>query len=242
VKFTQKYTISSHDVDFNGIVRPSAVLRYMQETTNMQFYVTKPSIEDLCREGKAFILSRFAMSIYEPLYAHDEIEVQTWPCESRSVKFIRCNRIIKNGVIVAELYSIWAFLHLDSRKLIRVSEYNCPFPVLSETVDLESSALFRIPNDVEMSLAGEYTVGYSNIDMYRHMNNTHYPDVLCDFLPSMEGKRVIKMAINFLNEAQLGEIFKVYTTKDLGDGRYLLKTVRRDGKIGVEAEIFLDNI
>lgn len=242
MKFTQKYTVSSHDVDFNGIVRPSVVLRYMQETSNIHFHVIKPSNEDLRKEGKAFILSRFAMSIYEPLYAYDEIEVQTWPCESRGVKFIRCNRILKNGVVVAELYTIWAFLQIDTKKLIRVNDYTFPFPIDSEVVDLESSALFRIPNDTEMSLAGEYNVGYSAIDMNMHMNNTNYPDVLCDFLPSMDGKRVIKMAICFQHEAPLGEIFKVYTTKDLGDGKYQIKTIRRDGKVGVEAEIYLDNI
>ena len=72
------------------------------------------------------------------------------------------------------------------------------------------------------------------------MNNTVYPDMLCDFIPSMKGKMVVRCSINYLNEAPLGETFKVYRAED--DGSYYFRTVRHDGSVGIEAEIVLDEI
>ena len=36
---------------------------------------------------------------------------------------------------------------------------------------------------MNLSLVGEHTVEYSDVDVNRHLNNTKYPDMLCGFLP-----------------------------------------------------------
>lgn len=69
MKWTEKYRINTHDCDPAGFVRASLVLRYMQETANLQMKNLGPTNEQLRDEGRAFLLSRINMSLYNPLYA-----------------------------------------------------------------------------------------------------------------------------------------------------------------------------
>ncbi len=58
MRYTEKYKVTSHDVDVNNNMKPSLVLRYMQETANHQMRDRKPSYYDLFFAGKSFIITR----------------------------------------------------------------------------------------------------------------------------------------------------------------------------------------
>ena len=239
MKHFETFRINSHNVDLNDVVRPSAVLRYMQETANLQLYVHHPSLDELKAMGKAFLLSRMNMSIYSPLRKFEEITASTWACEGRGASFIRCSQIHRGDVLVAEQVATWALVDLETRRLLRHGDIEFDYGT-DEMLELDMPVRFSIPRDLDMSLVGERTVYYGDIDLYGHMNNTNYPDMLCAFIPSMAGKMVARCSIAFLNEAPLGETFKVY--RAYVDESYYFRTVRHDGSIGIEAEIILDEI
>ncbi|MBQ7160802.1 MAG: hypothetical protein IJR90_03750 [Clostridia bacterium] len=239
MKHTEEFRINSHDADVNDVVRPSAVLRYMQETANLQFESHHPTLNELKRDGKAFLLSRMNMSVYSPLRKFDRISVSTWPCEGRGAAFMRCSQIHRDGILIAEQVGTWALVDLNTKRLLRHGEIEFEFGT-DEMLELDMPVRFTIPRDLDMVLVGERTVYYGDIDLYGHMNNTNYPDMLCAFIPSMSGKMVARCSIAFLNEAPLGETFKVYRAEN--DDGYYFRTVRSDGATGVEAEIVLDEI
>jgi acyl-ACP thioesterase len=70
------------------------------------------------------------------------------------------------------------------------------------------------------------------------MNNTRYADMLWNFLPGHETKRITSLDISYLNEAPLGCELEVYGG-DSADGEgYVFRTVRKeDGKVNVLAKI-----
>ena len=109
-----------------------------------------------------------------------------------------------------------------------------------EMLDLDMPTRFRIPSHVNPVLVGDRLTEYADVDMNRHMNNTHYPDILCGYIPEISGNRVISMTLNFVNEAPLGERIKIYSGKS--DGSYYFRTKRPDGKVNVEAEFILEEI
>lgn len=76
-RYTYHTIINSHDADLNGIVRPSAVLKYMQEAANLQLSVSKPSSDDLRAAGRYFVASKISFTIHQSLYSWDEIDVST---------------------------------------------------------------------------------------------------------------------------------------------------------------------
>lgn len=238
MKWTEEYRVNSHDVDLNRIASASALMRFMQDTANLHMEGTKPSYDDLFDAGYAFILSRFSMSVYAPLYSHDNIVVQSWACESRGVSHNRCYRIMKDDRIVAEAVSVWALVNTKTGRLTRVGDVELNYGS-DEMLELDTPARFKIPAEVDFVLVGERMTEYADVDMNRHMNNTHYPDILCGYIPEMGGAQVASMTLNFLNEAPLGERLKIYVGRY--DGAYYFRTKREDGKINLEAQIILED-
>lgn len=232
MKWHESYRVNSHDVDANGIVRASAMLRYHQETANLQLEGCHPTPKELLDAGLAFILSRITMTLKAPVHSFEPLEVETWGCPSHGATYNRCGRISRNGEIVAEVSSVWGLLSSTDKRILRVGEVEMGFDT-EPPIDIGLPIRFRPPHELELRELGKRTVTYGDIDSNIHMNNTNYPDMLCGFLPSMQGVRVSEMSLNFLGEAHLGETITVFGAT-AGEYNYF-RTIRENGSIGVEA-------
>lgn len=234
MKHIEKYKVSCHDVDLNSIAKPSAVLRFFQETAYLQHEVYKPTIDELRAMRKAYILSRVDLKIYKKLKAYDEITVESWACDSRGASFLRCGRMFRGDELVAEIYSLWAVVDMDTKRLCRHSDIELGFGT-DEPLLFDSNARVKIPPDLNLRIVGERTVYYGDVDNNRHMNNTNYPDMLVAFIPDNEKATVESITINYEHEAKLGETFKVLYGED--DGIQYLRTILPNGETGVNAKI-----
>ncbi|MBR6807739.1 MAG: hypothetical protein IKM46_05075 [Clostridia bacterium] len=239
MKWTEKYKLGAAETDVNSIASPSAILRYMQDSSNSQMLALKPTYEELLEQGLSFVLSKITVSMYGTLKAHDSFEGETWACPSKGVTFNRCYRIKKDDIIVAEASSVWALLNINERKLCRVTDVELNYGE-DEPLELDTPTRFRIPPEVNLTLVGERIVEYADCDLNGHMNNTRYPDILCSYITSMKGVRPAKMSINFVSEAPLGCSIKIYS--GFYDDAYYVRTVRDDGKVNAEAEIILEEV
>ena len=239
MKWTQEYKLGAAETDINSIASPSVILRYMQDSSNSQMSALKPSYEELIERGLSFILSKITVSLYGTLKAHESFTGETWACPSKGVTFNRCYRIMKDGNIIAEAASVWALIDVNERKLRRVSDVDFNYGE-DAPLELDAPTRFRIPSEVELTLAGERLVEYADCDLNGHMNNTRYPDIFCSYITSMKNVRPAKMSINFVSEAPLGDSIKIYT--GFYDDAYYVRTVREDGKVNAEAEIILEEI
>jgi len=237
MKWTENFRVNSHDCDETGKVRPSLILRYMQETANLQLRALSPTREQLMNEDRAFILSRINISIYGELHAYDNITVRSWACESHGATFNRCYDIRRDDELIAEASSVWGLIGIQNRKIYRVDEIALGFET-DDPLELDSPKRLRIPKELTLSLVGERSIFYADIDVNRHMNNTNYPDMLCGFIPDIQYKRVLSICINFASDAKEGETLKVYTCES--DGTYYFRTVKNDGSINTEAAIMVE--
>lgn len=236
MKFSATYTVKWHDTDANRRVRPSTVLMYMQETANKQLRHHQMDLDRLRDEkGLGFLLSRVSVCIYQQLYAYDEIEVQTWICEGRGLSFNRCFCILRNGETVAEAFTVWGLMDLNGKKLVRQEEFEYPFGG-DTPISLSLPVRFRLPATEEMALVGKRTIVYSDLDYNGHMNNTHYPDMLCDFTPDILGREVVGMSLSYLHEAAFGKTLEVYH-KEI-NGEHFFRTLDADGTVCLEAKLF----
>ena len=239
MKYKYRVQVTNHDVDYSGNIKPSIIMRYMQEAGAKQLDSIHPNASEMRTElGYAFILSRANMSIYAPIHTYDELEIETWPCEGKGAVFTRCATVRRDSKLVAEMITRWALVDINTRRLIRHSEFVLPLAT-HEPIELENLRP-TIPKDAPVSLVGERTVTYSQTDINRHMNNTCYADMFCDFL-DMDKQMVVKFQISYINEAPMGETLKVYKQQDTSDC-YRMRTVREDGSINAEVEITLDKI
>ena len=105
---------------------------------------------------------------------------------------------------------------------------------------LDAPSKVRIPNELKLSLVGEYTVRYSDTDLNHHINNTNYPDLFFNYLPSPEAKLVKSIAISYINDAKIGDNLKFYMAKT--DGKYFMRSIHEDGRINAEVEFTVENL
>lgn len=236
--YTEKYTVTWHDTDANRCVRPSQILMYMQETANRHLQAYGCDLDCLRDErGLGFLLSRITLRIYEPLYAYEEIEAQTWICESRGLSFNRCFRILRGETVIAEAFTVWALMDLRARRLVSNEEFIYPFEG-EDALALDIPLRFRVPSAEQMEAAGERRIVYSDLDYNGHMNNTRYPDMLCDFTPRIRERRVIGCAISFLHEAAFGKTLSIYRQDSRGE--CLFRTLDEDGNTCLEARLITE--
>ena len=224
-----------HDVDFNGIARASAIMKYIQSSAQMQLTESGLSYERLKSDPRAFILSKIRIDISDSVRAYDRLTAETFPCESRGYSFLRCYRLTRGEQIIARAASVWALIDTESRSLVRVNDFNLNLPTLPP-LDL---AIGHITPPSELIRVGAYHVNYEATDQNGHMNNTRYPDMYSNYLP-LANKRIKTIAINYMKEAPMGEKLDVFRAKQ--DGNYYFKTIRADGEINTIAEITLEDI
>ncbi len=238
MKFTQHYTVKWHDTDANRLVRPSALVTYLQETANEHLIHIGISLDELRdRYGLAYILGSISVRVYEPLFSGDSIDVETWTCGEKGFRHNRCFRVLREGRAVAEATSQWALVRLSDGSLVKVEDM--PYHIEPEEPITLSGvpARLKTPPLSQMEEAGERRIVYSDIDYNGHMNNTRYPDMLCDFVPEMRDSRVEGLILSYRREAAFGHTLRVFRQKT--EGGYLFCTVDEDGSICTEALVRL---
>lgn len=238
MKWSEGFKVKFHETDANEVAGVSQIFKYIQEAALCQLNNQHPSYHELLAQKKAFVLSAIRLEMHAPIFAYDEIIARSWACPSRGVSFIRSYEIERDGEILCEAVSTWALVSTDEKKLYTVEDIDTSAYYMDAPVETERPARVRIPSALTMSLVGEYTVQYSDIDMNGHMNNTNYPRVICNCIPNLERLRVKSIGIYFSNEAVKDETLKIYMTKV--DNRIYFRTLRADGKTNIEAELIVE--
>ena len=237
MKFRTDLIADIHDVDHNGIVRASSLMRYIQSAAQTQLTLNGMSYDELKDMKRAFILSRIKLEFTEPVRAYEPITAITYPCESRGYSFLRCYALEKNGRTIGRAVSMWALIDTETRALVKVNDFELGL----DTHEPHSLALTRFTMPTAIREVGTYTVNYGDLDQNCHMNNTRYPDMYSNFLP-LDGMRIRSISINYKNEAPRGAKLRVERA-DAIDGRtYYFRTVREDGQVNTEAEIELEEV
>lgn len=241
MKFSYRDTVKWHDTDANRCVRPSRILTYMQEAANLQMAANSRNLDKLRdEEGLAFLLSRISIRILGDLHAYDPFDSETWICEGHGAATTRCFRILREGEIMAEGVSLWALMDIRSHRLLRASSFEHGFSGDEPLLLPELPVRFPVPAVADMEEVGERRIVYSDLDYNGHMNNTHYPDMLCDFTDGILSRRVVGLSMSFLHEATFGHTLKVYRA-DRGE-EHLFRTVDADGVTCLEARMLTEPI
>ena len=235
--FQENHTTRWHDTDAFRRVTLTQMLVYMQEASNHHMDSAGMSLDALRDEkGLAFILSKMRMSVYQPLYAFEDITVQTWTCPGRTFSTERFYRIKRGDDIIADAMSTWALVDIEKKLPVAVAESGLVFED-EEAPELCVPLRFKKPRELEMTSLGKRRIVYSDLDYNMHMNNTKYVNMLCDFLPIDEVGKIQGVLLCYVNEAAFGDEIEVLCA-DTGKDKYF-RTVNSRGETCLEAQIIL---
>lgn len=239
MKFCCDYTVRWHDTNANREITPSAILTLMQETTNKHIQTYYPNIEYVRDElHQAFILSKLYMRFFKPAYAYEILRVETWTGEeSRGFTFYRSFRLLRGDEIIADALTLWALVDTETHRLLPIDRFICNF-VDEPSIDIRMPRRIAYPADAPLDCVGKRRILYGDIDYNRHMNNTHYPNMLVDYLPCPEHLRVREMVLSFLRGAQYNDEIKILRS-NIGNEFYF-KTVDGVGNTCLEARVITE--
>jgi acyl-ACP thioesterase len=188
----------------------------------------------------AFILSKIRLKIYRPLYAFEDIEVQTWTCEGRGYSISRAYRIKRGEEIIADADTTWALVNIDDRSLVRSEALDGLYSFENEpTLELDIPSRLRIPKECALTSIGKRRIVYSDLDYNMHMNNTRYPDMLCDYLPIELTGKISGMLLSYVHEAAFGDTLEIFAAES--EGTRFFRTVGESGETCLEAQIIFEN-
>ncbi len=222
--YSDKYTVTSHNVDVNNNLRPTMLAQFMQETANHHMRDRKPSYYDLFAVGKAFIVTRMAMEVEEQIHQYDNIEVKTWRCPEKAATFIRCFLIERDGKICARAYTEWAVANRNTGKLCRADEVDISNYESGEPLEMSVPIRFRFPKDTPWERVGSKTVMYSDVDMNMHMNNTRYMDMLWNYIPDIMDRKVNSISIRYMAEAPINSEPEIFMAPGEEPGQWYFMT------------------
>lgn len=238
MKYTENYMFKSYDCEPRGTARPAAVLRLMQETANHNMQTAKPSYYELYEKGMAFVISRLHLKFNKPITRFDEYICSTWACPSKGVTFQRNYTVEKDGEIFAFANSAWALVDFNSGALQKVNDFDRSGYCSDDAIEPLNATRFKIPSECDLHCVGSKKVYYSDIDLNLHMNNTRYPELLCDHMPNIDKIFITEMYISFVGEAAFGEQIEIYRSEAIDNTCYFKSLV--GSKTNIEAKIVFE--
>ncbi len=246
MKFTRNIKVEWYDTDASRAVSPSRLMVYMMETASMQCQQYGFGLDQLRdSRGLGFVLGSIQANILAPLHTGDEITVRTWCKTARGYSFIRYFEITRGDEVVAEAASTWALLDINNKTMVRGDESYDGFFPYDEPPDVTRLPRRARASKKQLDAVGTRRIVYSDIDYNMHMNNTRYPNMICDFLPDMTGKRLSKLSMTYVREAPLGAELTVLRTAPEspdGTGEFELRTLDAQGNTCLEAVVEVVNI
>jgi len=202
------------DCDVRNLLKPAAMLRYMQQTSSEQLDSIGQPVGWLYERGMVFLLTASNICIHRAPVSGEALSIGTAAIPPKGVRFVREFVIdTPGGERLVSCLSHWVLVDTQNHKILRPSAY-------PRTIDWQEPGLDPalcgsvIPKG---RLAGaecrvqERTMRYSHLDINAHVNNSMYADFVCDALPFAElaGRGLSVLVLNFQKEARQGDVLRV---------------------------------
>lgn len=218
--------IESYDVQPNDLVRPSTLFRLFQKAAGDDLDARGLTYERLCESEIVFVLSKMTLTYFADIKSYDRVTVKTFPRGCKGVAFIRDFDVLVNGKRAAYANSQWAIINVNDRRLLRPTAIEAvgAIPIdLSDPYTIEDRRIRFHAEEMQRTDVRE--IYYSQIDRNGHMNNTFYPDIVYDYLPTeLKASAVGKtLTVYYSGEIMCGEKMEIYTSSDERSFRLLAK-------------------
>ena len=212
IKF--EMTVESYDVQPNGNIKISSLLKMLQKAAGDDVNKTNLNYNNLASHNIAFVLTKMSLKILKDIKLYDVVTIISHPRHVRGATFPRDFIISVNGDVCAVATSNWVLIDLVKRTILRpssISEYGDLPPSdedLFELADVKFNFIETSPLKTNV-----LSVEYSHLDMNNHLNNTYYADFIFnnispDYHDSDKG---LYLQINYKAEALFGDNIEIST-------------------------------
>ncbi len=237
----EKFKIRFHDTDLHSNCRVQEVFSFLSETCwehadhlglGKEFMYPKGLIWAYAR--KRIIVNRF------PKWG-EMITVKTWPRNYNRIYVHREFQILdENQTPLINCSAVYFAFDIENKKAVDPEKLCAHRKHLVSCEKTTEGTLHRIPPFIENDLTiFPYVVDYSDLDMYKHVNNVRYVDWILKSIPNNFRKNNIlkQMDINYFAEANMGDGVHIITSEEIRSIIFRHSIIRNsDNKELVRAE------
>ena len=220
--YTETMTVMNADADFRSLLKPSALLRYVEQVSAdhaRTFGITDQFFKD---HGVAFLVGKQALKFDRVPQRAEKITLLTRAEASRRGSVKRITTVTDaEGKQVAMVDCRWIVVSLAENRILREPGWTVD-GFWNETVEGELPLQLHKCRE-GLTSAGEWTVRYSQCDLNGHLNNAFYLDLVCDALPLEVVRKgpVTFASINYHREVPMGETVEVFYAPS-AEGWYII--------------------
>ena len=237
-QFEQQFTVGDCEADCARRMTLGAMLRRAQQIATDHCTALGITTEDYARTHTAFLLAKLALESAAPLVVGDAVTLRTRPFAPRRAVYHRLTEFFgPTGALLCTVDSRWILVDTETKRILRAAPAALHLPFGGEP---EKELDVRVARGEAVPVAAE-TATFTRCDSNRHLNNTHYADIICDNmpLPLMEEKRPVRLAVQYHNEVPLGASFTLSRAR-LEDGSWYFCGAG-EGKKHFEAQLVLED-
>ena len=220
--YTETMTVMNADADFRSLLKPSALLRYVEQVSAdhaRTFGMTDQFFKD---HGIAFLVGKQALKFDRVPQRAEKLTLLTRAEASRRGSVKRITTVTDaEGKQVAMVDCRWIVVSLAENRILREPGWTVD-GFWNETVEGELPLQLHKCRE-GLTSAGEWTVRYSQCDLNGHLNNAFYLDLVCDALPLDVVRKgpVTFASINSHREVPMGETVEVFYAPS-AEGWYII--------------------
>ena len=198
-------TITSFDVLPNSTMKPSSLLRYMQQVAREDCNQNGCTYSFMRAQNTVFVLTKLGFDLCRPLREGETLTIRTYNNRITGIIFDREYDFFVGDENVGHASTYWVLVRYDTRALVRPAEF--PVTFYSHEIDCPTVEIPRRFGNEDAAPAGERLVRVSDLDENNHLNNCTYADIALDALPDFDGldRAVTGCRILFSNEAKRGQ-------------------------------------
>lgn len=230
--FKKNYTIQLRDVDFKKNLKLSSLFHYLQDVALLAVDDLGIGIETLEEKyDVTWILIRMRVEIVRNPKWNDEITIETWPQEPKSVEFAR-DFIVKdeNDNIIIKAISSWVIMDINKRRIRKSAVIAIDYPPIIKNRALDC-VLGKISKFDKLEFAFEKFIGYNDIDFNKHLNNTRYIDLImeCFSIHNHTKYNLESFEINYINEIMHEDTIMIYKdSSNINSNRLYLEGISKN--------------
>lgn len=220
--YTETMTVMNADADFRSLLKPSALLRYVEQISTDHARAFGMDDQFFKDRGVTFLVGKQALKFDR---VPQRAETLTLTSRAQVSKHGSVKRITTltdaEGKEVAMVDCRWIVASLAEGRILREPGWTVE-NFWNDTVEGELPLqLHKCKNG--LTSAGEWTAHYSQCDLNGHLNNAFYLDLVCDALPLevMRKGPVTFASINYHREIPMGETAEVFYAPS-ADGWYVV--------------------
>lgn len=242
-QFSLTHTVRYDECNCDGVLTPTAVLRYMQD-------IAAQDAEDAQLIGNGYwVVKRTSIAFAAPVPVHTKLELKTYGIDFTRITVQRGYEIRVVGDDKPRIFArtLWVYVDAHGRPMRLPEDIARIWLTDGSLTQQPETPLPALPETVPE--ATEAVVQFSDIDLMRHLNNASAVEMLDNaswqayaksgILPDTTTLDVLSYDIEYVNSPRFGDHLAIQSwlepLVEVGQEYSRLQQITHDGKVMVKA-------